>query len=106
MNKENIMENLLSIGMLVIILTWFLIVHKLFTNMDTLREQCGKNMNDLSTITVTYDTKITDLKSTINKQQNIINQLEERMDTLETENAKLKKSIDNMPVYVPTVEEE
>lgn len=83
MKKENIIETLLSIGILVIMVMWFLVVCKLFSSMDTLRKQCEKNMNDILTITVTYDTKIIKLKSTINKQETTIQQLEDRISVLE-----------------------
>lgn len=83
MKKENIIETLLSIGILVIMVMWFLVVCKLFSSMDTLRKQCEKNMNDILTITVTYDTKIIKLKSTINKQEITIQQLEDRISVLE-----------------------
>lgn len=83
MKKENIIETLLSIGILVIMIMWFLVVCKLFSSMDTLRKQCEKNMNDILTITITYDTKIIKLKSTINKQETTIQQLEDRISVLE-----------------------
>ena len=83
MKKENIIETLLSIGILVIMVMWFLVVCKLFSSMDTLRKQCEKNMNDILTITITYDTKIIKLKSTINKQETTIQQLEDRISVLE-----------------------
>ena len=94
MNKDNIMETLLSIGMFVIILVWFLVVHKLFVSIDIIRDQCGKNMNDITEILVMYDTKIKELKTTINKQQSTIEQLEERIETLEVDNRRLTKRID------------
>ena len=83
MKKENIIETLLSIGILVIMIMWFLVVCKLFSSMDTLRKQCEKNMNYILTITITYDTKIIKLKSTINKQETTIQQLEDRISVLE-----------------------
>lgn len=103
MKKENIIETLLSIGILVIICMWFLIVHKLFSNMDTVREQCSKNMNSIYSITITYDTKLADLKSSINNQQSQIERLEERISKLEAYIDKLKNSSFE---YAPQVEEE
>ena len=102
MKKENIMETLLSIGMFVIILVWFLIVYKLFSSMDTIREQCSTNMNNITNISVTYDAKVAELKTIINKQQATIDHLQERIESLEIDNNKLTKKLD----MITTTEEE
>lgn len=86
MKKENVIETLGSIGIFVIIIVWFLVVHKLYAHMDTVLEQGNKNMSDIYAMSIQYDEKIADLKATINKQQSTINQLSERITELENSN--------------------